>query len=331
MKFLIAGLGSIGRRHLRHLDELGESDIILYRTNNSTLPDEILEKYIVETDLEKALEHKPDAAIVSNPTALHRETALPIIQAGCHLLIEKPISNDLSQIAELEKTVSENQSKVLVGFQFRHHPALKKIAELVKEEAVGRPISFRVHWGEYLPDWHPWEDYRQGYAARKDLGGGVVLTLTHPMDYLRMVFGEVKKLSAFAGQLSDLEIDVEDTAEIILQFENDVMGSLHLDFNQQPPKHQFEVICTDGTIVFDNDATAVQAYSAKDEKWIEFPFPKDFERDHLFRDQMKHFLDIVYQDVSPICSLADGIQAQKLAMAVLKAAEDNIVIKKEDL
>ncbi len=331
MKFLIAGLGSIGRRHLRHLNDIGENDIILYRTNNSTLPDDLPGNIIVETNLDNALSHKPNAAIISNPTALHLKVATPIVKTGCHLLIEKPISNDLSEIAEFEKVVSENDARVLVGFQFRYHPGLRKIAELVKEETVGRPISFRAHWGEYLPDWHPWEDYRQGYAARKDLGGGVLLTLSHPFDYSRMIFGEVNTLSAFAGQLSDLEIDVEDTAEILLQFESGVLGSLHLDFNQRPPKHTFEVICTGGTIVFDKDATALNVYNANDEKWQAYPFPKDFERDHLFREQMKHFLEVVNNDAAPNCSLKDGVKAQKLVTAALKASKDNVVIKKEDL
>ena len=187
MKFLIAGLGSIGRRHLRNLVALGERDILLYRTHQSTLPDRELAGFITETDLTRALAEKPDAVIVANPTACHLDVALPAAVAGCHLLLEKPISDSLDdRVTDLQKVVVSQDLKVLVGFQFRFHPTLMQIHDLIQSEALGRPLSFRAQWGEYLPDWHPWEDYRQSYAARKDLGGGVVNTLSHPLDYVRL-------------------------------------------------------------------------------------------------------------------------------------------------
>lgn len=226
MKFLIAGLGSIGRRHLQNLVALGQDDILLYRTNKSTMPDDPLAAYPVETDLHEALAHKPDGVIISNPTSLHMDVAIPAAQAGCHILLEKPISHDMAQVDELASAAEKSGSRILVGFQFRYHPGLRAIDALLKSGDVGRPISARAHYGEYLPDWHPWEDYRQSFSARKDLGGGVILTLTHPLDYLRMLFGEVTSLSAYAGQFSDLEIDVEDTAEIAMQFENGVGKSV---------------------------------------------------------------------------------------------------------
>ncbi len=123
----------------------------------------------------------------------------------------------------------------------------------------------RAHWGEYLPGWHPWEDYRQGYSARPDLGGGVVLTLSHPLDYLRWLFGEVEALWAFTGKSSDLELQVEDTAEIGLRFANGVLGSLHLDYNQRPPGHWLEVITSQGTLRWDNLSGEVQVYRSETE------------------------------------------------------------------
>jgi len=192
LKILIAGLGSIGRRHLRNLKTLGQGEIILFRTHQSTLPEDELEAFPVETDLETALSRKPDAVVIANPTALHMDVAISAAQAGCHLLIEKPIAPQWDEkVAELRSIVSANDIRTLVGFQFRFHPVLSRIQELMKG-TIGHMLSFRVHWGEYLPGWHPWEDYRQSYAARKDLGGGVVNTLCHTLDYVRWLFGEVE-------------------------------------------------------------------------------------------------------------------------------------------
>jgi predicted dehydrogenase len=315
LKFVIAGLGSIGRRHLRNLQTLGESDILLYRTGRSVLPDDELEGFPVEMDLHAALAQRPDALIISNPTALHLDIAIPAAQTGCHIFLEKPISHSLECLDELQAAVDGSGSRVFVGYQFRFHPGLRRARRLVAEGAIGRPLSVRAHWGEYLPGWHPWEDYRQGYSARADLGGGVILTLSHPLDYLRWLFGEVSALWAFAGQLSDLDLQVEDTAEIGLRFDNGVLGSVHLDYNQRPASHRLEIIGTQGTIHWDNTDGATHVFGAGNEGWQTYRPPQGFERNHLFLEQMRHFLEVVKGQVEPICSLDDGIKALQLALA----------------
>jgi predicted dehydrogenase len=316
MKIMIAGLGSIGRRHLRNLLALGERDILLYRTQRSTLPEHELAGYPVETELEAALAHQPEAVIISNPTALHLEVAIPAARAGCDLMLEKPVAGSMERIPELESAVRESGARVLVGFHFRYHPGLRRLQELLATGEAGRPLSVRAHWGEYLPGWHPWEDYRQGYSARPDLGGGVVLTLSHPLDYLRWLFGEVAALWAFTGKSSDLELQVEDTAEIGLRFASGVLGSLHLDYNQRPPGHWLEVVTSQGTLRWDNLSGEVRIYRSETGDWQVYPPPAGFERNELFLAEMRHFLQVVKGETEPICSLADGIHALQLALAV---------------
>ena len=317
MKFLIAGLGSIGRRHLRNLVALGQEDILLYRTHRSTLPEDELAAYPVETDLAAALAHHPDAVIVANPTALHMEVALPAARAGCHLLLEKPIADRAdAQVDLLRQTALENQVRILVGFQFRFHPVLGKIKALLDSGNLGRVLSFRVHWGEYLPDWHPWEDYRQGYAARKDLGGGVVNTLCHPLDYVRWLMGEVSSLSAQTGQVSGLELDVEDVAEIVLSLSNGAIGSIHLDYFQRPPQHSLTIYLEQGQIQWNNTSGAVQVYHVSSQAWEEITSPAGFERNDLFLEEMRHFLSLMRGETQSRCSLEDGIHILNLVEAV---------------
>jgi predicted dehydrogenase len=327
MKFLIAGLGSIGRRHLRHLERLGERDILLYRTHQSTLPDDELAGYPVETDLGAALAHKPNAVIISNPTSLHLDVAIPAAEAGCNILLEKPVSDSLERLDELKSAAEATGAQILVGFQFRYHPGLEKTAEILKSGGLGRPLSFRAHWGEYLPDWHPWEDYRKSYSARKDLGGGVILTLTHSLDYLHWLLGEVAGLWAYSGKVSDLSLDVEDTAEIGLKFTNGALGSVHLNYTQRPARHQLEIVCSEGTICWDNDGKALKVYAAEEKQWQEFPLPSGFERDNLFGAQMAHFLKVAAGDAIPRCSLEDGILALKLALAAHQSAAEERMVR----
>lgn len=320
MKILIAGFGSIGRRHFRNLYALDERDFIFLRSKRSTLPDDEIAEYPVEIDIASALAHQPDAVVISNPTAMHLDVAIPAAEAGCDLFLEKPISHSMDRVDELEAAVNRGGGQVLVGFQFRYHPQLGQISNLLADEAIGRPISAGVHWGEYLPGWHPWEDYRKGFSARADLGGGVILTLTHPLDYLRWLMGDVSALWAFCGQIDELEIQVESVAEIGMRFNNGVLGTVHLDYIQRPHTHRLEIVGTLGTIRWDYIEGKLRVFSASTDEWQTYPLPDGFERNQLFMEQMQHFLAVTRGNEQPHCTLTDGIWAQELASAAHESA-----------
>jgi len=339
MKYLIAGLGSIGRRHFRNLTALGEREIVLLRSYHATLPDDELRGYPVETDLFEALKkHRPDAVIVANPTSMHLDVAIPAAEAGCHLLLEKPVSDSLERLDVLQTAMHKSGIRILIGFQFRYHPALNRAREIIQAGILGTPLTVHVHWGEYLPQWHPWEDYRRSYAARRDLGGGVIITLAHPLDYLRFMLGEIESLWSFSGHVSPLEVDVEDFAEIGLQFDSGMIGGVHLNYFQRPPVHRFEVVGTTGTLRWDNADGVLHFYRLSAEFGLysenppaavveQFAPPEGFERNHLFVSQIKHFIDVVHGRIEPVCDLNDGIQALRLALAAKESHRNGKLIK----
>ncbi len=328
MKFLIAGLGSIGRRHMRNLVTLGETDLVLLRSHQSTLPDGDVSGYPVEKDLMAALrKHHPDAVIVANPTSLHLDVARSAAEAGCAILLEKPISGSMDGVDTLQAAVSASGSKVLVAFQFRYHPSLLCVRNLISEGAIGRVISAHVHFGEYLPAWHPWEDYRKGYAARADLGGGVLLTQCHSLDYLPWLVGPVEAVWGMVGKLSNLEVDVDDTAEIGALFAGGAFGSLHLDYNQQPPSHRFHIIGTDGTVQCDLADGAVKLYRAESKHWEMYPLPEHWERNVMFLEEMRHFVQVANGEAAPSCTLEDGVRVMRLIEAVRESQESGRLVR----
>ncbi len=327
MKFVIAGLGSIGRRHMRNLIAHGEKDLILYRTRKSTMPDDDLQGFPVETDLAAALAHQPDGVVVSNPTAMHLEVAITAAKQGTAILLEKPISNNMDRVSELNAAVKNSGAKVLVGFQYRFHPNLLKAKQIISDGMIGRPVSFKVNWGEFLPGWHPWEDYRQSYAARQDLGGGVVLTLCHPLDYLRWIFGEVEALWAFTSTIPELETDVDAVAEIGLRMTGSISGTIHLDYIQRPGSHTLEIIGTEGMLRWDNGTSVLKLYRSKDSIWQDFNAPDGFERNWLFMDETSYFLNMIRAETESACTLEDGIRALELTLAVHTSAREGILQK----
>jgi predicted dehydrogenase len=315
--FLIVGLGSAGRRHLGNLQALGIDDIGVYRSGNGddkTMPVSDLR---VEMDLDEALASGPDAVIVANPTAHHMPVALAAAEAGCHLLLEKPVSHELEGIAALSRAVASNNLVVLVGYQFRFHPCLRKVRSWIDSGAIGKPILVDAHWGEYLPAWQPWRDYRMSYSARRSLGGGVVLTLSHPVDYLRWLIGEVVSVSAETERQSGLEIDVEDTACLNLRFANGAIGNVSLDYVQRPASHSLRIVGREGVIRWDNQSGVARLDAKHGEQC--FP-PVSFERNSMFVSEMRHFIGCIAGREEPICNLEDGVQTLRVCLAAIESA-----------
>ncbi len=323
---LIVGLGSIGRRHLRNLQTLGFNNFILYRTGKSTLPDDEIKDIPTEYDLKKALAYKPIATIIANPTALHIYVALAATKAGSHLFLEKPISHTLERVEELKRIVAKNDLIVQVGFQFRFHPSLKKIKSLLERNVIGQIVSVQAHWGEYMPGWHPWEDYKKSYSAKSELGGGVILTLCHPFDYLRWLIGEIEGVKAISSQNGELGIDVEDSADVLLQFTSGAIGNIHLDYLERPSEHYVRIIGQKGVIYW-NNADGLVKYSVLGGDWKKLSAPDDFERNQLFISEMAHFTACIDKNEQPLCSLEDGLQSLRIALAAKKSAREKRFIK----
>jgi predicted dehydrogenase len=272
---------------------------------------------------------------------MHLDIAIPAAEAGCHILLEKPVSHSLERLDILQKAAEKAGSRILVGFQFRYHPTLNQARELIQSDALGKLLTVHAHWGEYLPQWHPWEDYRQSYAARAELGGGVIVTLTHPLDYLRYLLGDVESLWSFNGRISPLEVDVEEVAEIGLKFANGAVGGVHVNYFQRPPVHRLEIVGTNGTLRWDNADGILHFYklpasfgSFSDNPpapvMETFSPPEGFERNQLFVAQTRHFIEVVRGESEPICGLEDGVMALRLALAAYESQERGQVIRLQE-
>lgn len=301
-------------------------EVLLVRSGHATLPDDELRGLPVTTSLEEALrEFRPHGVVVATPTAKHLEFALPAARAGAHLLLEKPVSDDLDGIAELTQVSREAGSRILVGFQLRFDPGLEELRRLLGRGDLGKVVRARVEWGEYLPHWHPWEDYRQGYAARNDLGGGVTRTLLHPFDYLAWLLGEVTEVQGFTGTLGDLELEVEDTCLANLRFASGALASVELDYLRRPGRHQLEVVGTEGVARWwAEDASLeveVASSGSRESARSRWQPAEPFERNQLFLSEARHFLDVVV-GAEPKCTLDDGARALAVALGVRASAED---------
>jgi predicted dehydrogenase len=321
---LIAGLGSIGRRHFNNLRALGCTNFVFYRTYQSTMADPETGSWPSTSDLHEALSHRPKIAVISNPTSLHVEVARAAAEAGCHLFIEKPLSNSLDHCRELAELATQRGLTTMIGCQFRFHPLLISLRNQLRDGRLGKVLNVQAEWGEFLPDWHPWEDHRKSYSARPELGGGVVLTLIHPLDYLYWLFGPVSDVVAEIRDEPSLQTASEDDwAEIDLRFTGGQVAKVHLDFMQKPPVHRLVISADRGSANLDFHAGTLVWESADGGAETE-RVPKGFERNTMFLDEMKHFLEAVHERRASAIPIEEGINVLEIALKAKRSARPEV-------
>ncbi len=307
----------MGRRHLRNLVDLGVDDLAVLRTRPEA--PEGFPSLPVFTDAEEALAWHPDLVVIATPASHHLDLALLAARAGCHLFLEKPLAVRNEGVQELCAEVGRRRLVAAVGYDLRLEPGLVRVRELIAGKTLGAPLALQAQVGQYLPDWRPGTDYRQGVTARRELGGGVILELSHELDTARWLMGPVTAVSCLAARVGPLEMDAENLAMIQLAFAGGALASLQLDCLQRVPGRSCRVVCERGTVLWDHHARSVRWFEADASRWHHFDYP-EHRREERFREEMHRTLLAVAGDGSPPVSLAEGRRTLDVALAALESA-----------
>lgn len=343
MKILFIGLGSIGQRHLQNIKRLQKKKIIkeniqlfalvknvdihrVIKNGKCFKVKDIGRHYNIKTteSLEEAKKIKPDVVFVVNPTSLHVKTALEFGQQSSDLFIEKPLGHSLEKIDELQKIINKKKLISMVGYQTRFNPLIKNIKQIIKKNSK-KIITASFEWNTFLPLHHCYEDYSKGYAARKELGGGVVMGLIHEIDLIYYLLGEPAKVFAFGGKFSDLKMNVEDTIMSIWEYEIKYKRFpvyLNLSYAQTKEIRKFKIQFTDSTLfvnlmenkyeIFDKEGTLIE--KKRDET----------KRNDLFIKEISYFLDCVKKREDSFINVKEGRKSLELALKI----KESIKIKK---
>jgi predicted dehydrogenase len=343
VKVLFIGLGSIGQRHLRNLKRLAPEGLELMavrRTRSVPLLTETMavsadglslaSKYGIKefSDLPTALQASPDVVFITNPSSFHVPDARCALEHGVKaVFIEKPLGSDWNGVEDLCQLAETRQSRVLVGYQFRFHPALRQIKSLLEDRAIGNVISARMVNGEYLPGWHPYEDYRIGYAANRGLGGGALVTQIHDFDLAYWFFGRPASVYAVGGRLSSLEIDVEDSVIAVLGYDSDkgrVPVSIQQDYLQYPPERSVAIVGDKGKICWNTQGNELIVSDIKTKTIATYEYP-GFDRNSMFLEQTAHFLNVVTGNVNAMVSIRDAAASLEIALKAKESMETGLV------
>jgi len=326
MNVLVVGYGSIGKRHAENLLKIKKVNVIIC-TKRKNIESKIKKKCKIVESIEKGIIENPDVSFITNATSNHISSAIKLAAAGSHLFIEKPLSNSLAKFDKLSKIVKKKKIITMVGCNLRFHKCIKTIKELLEKNSIGQIVTVRAESGSFLPDWHPYEDYRRSYAANKKLGGGVILTCIHELDYLYWFFGKIDNVFSFSDKCSDLEIDVEDFAVALLKFKNKIVGELQLNFFQKPEFRSCKIIGTKGIIYWDSEKNTVKVYDTDKKKWINKIILNTYDRNDMYLEEIKYFLRCINKKEETMNDINNASNVLRAALGMISSSKIKRVVK----
>lgn len=327
-RILIVGHGSIGKRHLRLARErFPDADIrILRHKITSELPEY---SNGVLKDIAEAVYFKPQIAIIATPATVHIQIAQVLAEAGINLLIEKPLSSSRTGVENLIKIAEEKGLTLLVGYNLRFAESLQFFKKQIDKKIIGNALSVRCEMGSYLPSWRPGSDYRKSVSANKLLGGGALLELSHELDFLSWIFGDVDWVKSSLTRQSDLDISVEDTVHLILGFatkrsRSQLVGTVNLDFIRHDSTRLCTAIGEKGSLQWNGLTHQIMFYELGAKSWVELAKFSN-ERDSSYRLEWDNFLACCSGVELPLVSVEDGLKVLKIVEAVNRSAKSGSI------
>ena len=326
-RILIVGLGSIGKRHKELVHQLFPNAAVeVLRLREKTIPVDSGSEFL--TTIQDAKEFSPEIAVLCTPSTTHISLALDLAKGEAHLLIEKPISQSSKGVLELIEECAKKGIALMVGYNLRYLKSLQEFRRHVSEGLIGKPLSVRCEVGQHLPNWRPNEDYRKSVSARSELGGGVMLELSHEIDYLRWIFGEVDWVRATLLRQSELEIDVEDTVHLTIGFEKSIYGkqliaNLNMDFIRHDTTRSCTVIGDRGSLRWDGILGEVSVIQAGEQIWKTL-FVNDNGIEETYILEWQEFIEAIKEKRSPAVTGEDGLRVVEIIEAARLSSKSGI-------
>jgi predicted dehydrogenase len=312
------GSGSIARRHLANFRRLlPDAEVGCVSASGRSLADGETVATLHLPSLAAAIVWAPDLAVVASPAPLHLDHAGLLLDACIPVLIEKPLSDSLDRVRSAAPLLARHRHRIEVAYNLRFLSSARRMKTLIDEARVGRILGVRVDVGHYLPDWRPQADYRRQVSANRSLGGGVLLELSHELDYLSWLFGRFDQVFCIASNSGQLEIDVEDRADILLSREG-LTAQVHLDFLQRRASRGCKVIGATGTIHWDLIANRISLDGPKGEEVLFSD--TSFDRNDMYVEQLRGFIEVAAGRAEPRITLDDGLAVLDMIEAMRESA-----------
>jgi len=267
---------------------------------------------------------KIDGVAVNSPPVFHVEQSNAALERGMPVLLEKPVSPGETGARQLEETVRRTGVPLLLGYTYRWWPPLKKVQELLEQQAIGTLRHVKFVMSAHLADWHPWENYWDFFMASKALGGGALLDESHWVDLMFWFLGKPLKVMAKIDKISDLKMDADDNVDMLAVFKNGLHVTMHLDLYGRPHEKYIRFVGEGGTILWTVEPNRVSVGKEMTETWETHEY--DCDRNDMFLGVDREFLEVL--DGAPIktCNIQDGVRVLRFIEAARRSNEEGRTI-----
>lgn len=334
MNFLVVGLGSMGKRRIRNLQYLKAGQIAGFDPRADRRA-EAGEKYGVRTfaDFDEALAaFNPEALIISTPPDLHVKYAKLAVAQDRHYFSEASVVDD-----EMDELIALSQAHpravAAPSCTMRYHPSIKTIKRIVEDGEFGKPLLFTYQAGQWLPDWHPWEDYRSFYVSRRETGACREI-VPFELSWLTWALGPVQRLTAMRDKLSSLEADIDDAYQVLLKFQSGLIGHLLVDVIARAPVRSLRLCSERGTIEWDaTGSKQVRLFRAETQQWEVIPEPPRIEEpgyvyaENMYIEEMQDFIAACRGEKPWGYGLADDKATLDLLSALEESSDNSTQIE----
>ena len=322
---LVVGSGSIARRHVLNLQTLlPDAEVGCVSASGRQLHPGDTPAPIRLATFRDALMWKPDLAVVASPAPFHLDHAAALLVTGIAVLIEKPLSDSGARHDALIHKIAPWRGRIEVAYNLRYLSSFGQMRSLLADQTIGRLHSIHIDLGQYLPDWRPQSDYRKQVSARRDLGGGVLLELSHEFDYLIHLFGHFERVYCVTRQSGDLAIDVEDSADVLCSRTDGVIAQLHLDFLQRHPTRRCKVIGAKGNLIWDLIANSIILETSTGRETLFSDSHVD--RNDMYLELLRGFIEVSQGRRAPRVRYEDGLAVLRMVDALRLSAESGIPV-----
>lgn len=315
ISLLVMGCGSIGERHIANLRAILPKARIDAFDSEPVRLRAVEEKHRVHPVKEGAITEAYDCVLVCTPPVSHVKLAIQAVDAGSNVFIEKPLSTTLEGIDALQDLLYRKCLTAFVGYSLRFNKGINIIKKLIDDQKFGKVVHASAYFGQYLPDWRPSQDYRNSYTARKDLGGGIIFDASHEVDYLMWLLGKPVSIQSDYADTDIINVNTEAVADVIMKFQKNAQGHVHMNFVRREYKRTLEVLCENGIIQWSLSDQTVRTFDANSKLWTVTEAGQSVN--DMYVDEMKHVIGIVRaKSRSPIIDLENGISTLQVSLAI---------------
>ncbi len=314
----------MGKRRIRNLQYLNQGIVIGFDPREDRCK-EAFEKYGIKTfdDIAVALNEKPNAMVISTPPDLHMRYAKIALDNKIHFFTEASVVQD--EMVEVIQMLKKSDKIGLPSCTMRYHPIVNQIRELLVKNIIGQPLSFIYHSGQYLPDWHPWEDYRKFYVSKRETGACREI-VPFELVWLIDLFGKIKTVTGRKSKLSNLEADIDDMYNVLLEFDNGIEATMTVDVIARYPYRHMKILGETGVISADWSERIVKYYT-KENGWNEIKTDDgDIEKGYIhgegtYIEEMNHFLETIQNKIKQPYTFEDDLNILKILESIEKSSD----------